>query len=47
MGREKARELLPNTVAPYLVLLFAQLGQAILTEAALTFLGVGLAERIP
>jgi peptide/nickel transport system permease protein len=39
--------MLPNTVAPYLIILTAQLGVAILTEASLSFLGVGLAEPTP
>jgi peptide/nickel transport system permease protein len=38
------RHLLPNIVAPYLVMLTAFLGQAILLEASLSFLGLGVAE---
>jgi len=41
------RHMLPNSMAPYLIILTAQLGQAILTEASLSFLGVGLAEPTP
>jgi peptide/nickel transport system permease protein len=38
------RHMLPNVVAPYLIMLTAFLGQAILLEASLTFLGLGVAE---
>jgi peptide/nickel transport system permease protein len=41
------RHLLPNVVAPYLILLTAFLGQAILSEAALSFLGLGVTEPEP
>ena len=41
------RHMLPNVVAPYLILLTAFLGQAILSEAALSFLGLGVAEPTP
>lgn len=41
------RHMLPNSLAPYLIIMTAQLGQAILTEASLSFLGVGLAEPTP
>ena len=41
------RHMLPNVMAPYLILLTAFLGQAILTEAALSFLGLGVAEPTP
>jgi peptide/nickel transport system permease protein len=41
------RHILPNVVAPYLILLTAFLGQAILVEASLSFLGMGVAEPIP
>jgi peptide/nickel transport system permease protein len=36
--------MLPNVVAPYLIILTAFLGQAILLEASLSFLGLGVAE---
>ena len=39
--------MLPNVMAPYLILLTAFLGQAILSEAALSFLGLGVAEPTP
>jgi peptide/nickel transport system permease protein len=42
-----ARHLMPNLVAPYLVLLTALMGQAILIEASLSFLGLGVAEPTP
>jgi peptide/nickel transport system permease protein len=38
------RHLLPNVLAPYLVMLTAFLGQAILLEASLSFLGLGVSE---
>ena len=41
------RHMLPNVVAPYLILLTAFLGQAILSEASLSFLGLGVAEPEP
>jgi len=41
------RHLLPNVVAPYLILLSAFLGQAILLESSLSFLGLGVAEPKP
>ena len=41
------RHILPNTVAPLIVLATAQLGSAILTEASLSFLGLGVPEPAP
>jgi peptide/nickel transport system permease protein len=41
------RHLMPNVVAPYLILLTAFLGQAILLESSLSFLGLGVAEPTP
>jgi peptide/nickel transport system permease protein len=41
------RHMLPNVLAPYLVMLTAFLGQAILLEASLSFLGLGVAEPTP
>jgi peptide/nickel transport system permease protein len=41
------RHILPNTVGPFIVLLTAQLGGAILVEAALSFLGLGIPEPYP
>jgi peptide/nickel transport system permease protein len=38
------RHMLPNVMAPYLVMLTAFLGQAILLEASLSFLGLGVTE---
>jgi peptide/nickel transport system permease protein len=38
------RHMLPNVMAPYLIILSAFLGQAILLEASLSFLGLGVAE---
>jgi peptide/nickel transport system permease protein len=42
-----ARHILPNTLAPLIVLATAQLGSAILTEASLSFLGLGIPEPHP
>ena len=39
--------IVPNIMAPYLIVLTAQLGGAILTEASLSFLGLGTAEPTP
>ena len=41
------RYIVPNVVAPYIILLTAQLGGAILAEAALSYLGLGAAEPTP
>jgi peptide/nickel transport system permease protein len=40
------RHMLPNVMAPYLILLTAFMGQAILLEASLSFLGLGVAEPV-
>jgi peptide/nickel transport system permease protein len=45
--RIAVRHVLPNTLAPFIVLTTAQLGSAILTEAALSFLGLGIPEPYP
>ncbi len=41
------RHVLPNTIGPFIVLCTAQLGSAILVEAALSFLGLGVPEPYP
>jgi len=41
------RHMLPNVMAPFLIMLTAFLGQAILLEASLSFLGLGVAEPTP
>ena len=41
------QHIVPNVAAPYIVLLTAQLGGAILAEAALSYLGLGAAEPTP
>ena len=43
-GRIIFRHMLPNVMAPYLIMLTAFLGQAILLEASLSFLGLGVQE---
>src|SRR5918996_3496424 len=40
------RHMMPNVMAPYLIMLTAFLGQAILLEASLSFLGLGVQEPI-
>jgi len=45
--RIAVRHVLPNTLAPLIVLSTAQLGSAILVEAALSFLGLGIPEPHP
>ena len=41
------RHVLPNTMGPFIVLMTAQFGGAILVEAALSFLGLGVPEPYP
>ncbi len=41
------RHILPNTIGPFMILTTAQLGSAILVEAALSFLGLGVPEPYP
>ncbi|MBI2526876.1 MAG: ABC transporter permease [Candidatus Rokubacteria bacterium] len=43
-GRIILRHMLPNVMAPFLIMLTAFLGQAILLEASLSFLGLGVQE---
>jgi peptide/nickel transport system permease protein len=51
LGAARARvilqHILPNVMAPYLIIVTAQLGGAILAEAALSYLGLGAAEPTP
>lgn len=51
MGMNEMRiaflHVMPNTLAPFIVLTTAQLGAAILVEAALSFLGLGVPEPYP
>ncbi len=41
------QHIVPNVVAPYIIIVTAQLGAAILAEAALSYLGLGAAEPTP
>lgn len=41
------RHMVPNVVAPFLIMLTAFVGQAILAEAALSYLGLGVQEPVP
>jgi peptide/nickel transport system permease protein len=45
--RIAVQHVLPNTLAPLIVLATAQLGSAVLVEAALSFLGLGVPEPHP
>ena len=45
-SRNILRHMLPNVMAPYLIMVTAFLGQAILAEASLSFLGLGVQEPI-
>jgi peptide/nickel transport system permease protein len=51
IGASRVRILLlhmmPNVMASFLIMLTAQLGQAILLEASLSFIGLGVAEPTP
>jgi peptide/nickel transport system permease protein len=41
------RHMVPNVMAPYLIILTANIGQAILLEASLSYLGLGVQEPTP
>jgi peptide/nickel transport system permease protein len=41
------RHMVPNVMAPYLIVMTATVGQAILTEASLSYLGLGVQEPVP
>ena len=41
------RHMLPNVIAPYLIMWTAFMGQAVLLEASLSFLGLGVQEPTP
>jgi peptide/nickel transport system permease protein len=41
------RHMLPNVMAPYLIILTSNIGQAILLEASLSYLGLGVQEPTP
>ena len=41
------RHILPNIIAPYLIMTTAFIAQAILLEASLSFLGLGVTEPTP
>jgi peptide/nickel transport system permease protein len=41
------RHMVPNVLAPFLIMLTAFVGQAILAEASLSYLGLGVQEPIP
>jgi peptide/nickel transport system permease protein len=41
------RHMVPNVMAPFLIMITAFVGQAILLEASLSYLGLGVQEPIP
>ncbi|MCY4499945.1 MAG: ABC transporter permease, partial [Alphaproteobacteria bacterium] len=41
------RHMAPNVMAPFLIMVTAFVGQAILTEASLSYLGLGVQEPTP
>jgi peptide/nickel transport system permease protein len=41
------RHIMPNTVAPFLIIMSSMFGTAILTEAGLSYLGLGISEPTP
>ena len=45
--RVMLQHIMPNVMAPYIIIVTAQLGSAILAEAALSYLGLGAAEPTP
>jgi peptide/nickel transport system permease protein len=46
-GRIILRHMVPNVVAPFLIMLTGFVGSAILAEAALSYLGLGVQEPVP
>src|ERR1700719_452052 len=46
-SRISLRRMVPNVMAPFLILLTAFVGQAILAEASLSYLGLGVQEPVP
>ncbi len=46
-GRIIMRHMVPNVMAPFLILITAFFGQAILAEASLSYLGLGVQEPVP
>lgn len=46
-GRIVLRHMVPNVMAPYLIIMTAAVGQAILIEASLSYLGLGVQEPTP
>ena len=41
------RHMVPNVIAPFLIMITAFVGQAILAEASLSYLGLGVQEPVP
>jgi peptide/nickel transport system permease protein len=39
--------MVPNVIAPFLIMITAFVGQAILAEASLSYLGLGVQEPVP
>jgi hypothetical protein len=47
LGLDQPLHIVPNVLAPFIIIVTAQLGGAILAEAALSYLGLGTAEPTP
>jgi len=41
------RHMVPNVMAPFLIMVTAFVGQAVLAEASLSYLGLGVQEPVP
>ncbi|MSO91139.1 MAG: ABC transporter permease [Acetobacteraceae bacterium] len=41
------RHMVPNVMAPFLIMITASVGQAVLAEASLSYLGLGVQEPVP
>ena len=41
------RHMVPNVIAPFLIIITASVGSAILAEASLSYLGLGVQEPVP
>lgn len=41
------RHMIPNVMAPFLIMITASVGQAVLAEASLSYLGLGVQEPVP
>ena len=46
-SRISLRHMVPNVMAPFLIMITASVGQAVLAEASLSYLGLGVQEPVP